>query len=147
MGGPAPRCCMARLPRRRSSSRAGVGSRFLGRCSNRSRSAAARACIWQTVIWKCGRRARTARRPLAGRQGSGARADAMNLDDLRREYTERGLRGEDLAADPFTQFGVWFDEVARANVREPNAMTLATATLDGRPSARMVLLKGLDARG
>jgi pyridoxamine 5'-phosphate oxidase len=71
----------------------------------------------------------------------------MNLDDLRREYTQRGLREEDLASDPFTQFGLWFDEVARADVREPNAMTLATATPEGRPSARMVLLKGVDTRG
>jgi pyridoxamine 5'-phosphate oxidase len=71
----------------------------------------------------------------------------MNLDDLRREYTQRGLREEDLAPDPFIQFGVWFDEVAQADIREPNAMTLATATPDGRPSARMVLLKGADARG
>jgi pyridoxamine 5'-phosphate oxidase len=72
---------------------------------------------------------------------------AMNLDDLRREYSERGLREEDLASDPFSQFGSWFDEVARAGLREPNAMTLATATPAGRPSARMVLLKGFDARG
>jgi pyridoxamine 5'-phosphate oxidase len=71
----------------------------------------------------------------------------MSLDDLRREYTQRGLREEDLAPDPFTQFGAWFDEVTQADIREPNAMTLATATPDGRPSARMVLLKGVDARG
>ncbi len=71
----------------------------------------------------------------------------MNLDDLRREYTQRGLREEDLAPDPFTQFDAWFDEVAQADIREPNAMTLATATPDGRPSARMVLLKGVNARG
>ncbi|HEY7022796.1 MAG TPA: pyridoxamine 5'-phosphate oxidase [Ktedonobacterales bacterium] len=71
----------------------------------------------------------------------------MNLDDLRHEYTQRGLREEDLAPDPFTQFGAWFGEVAQADVREPNAMTLATATPDGRPSARMVLLKGVDAHG
>jgi pyridoxamine 5'-phosphate oxidase len=71
----------------------------------------------------------------------------MNLDDQRREYTQRGLREEDLAPDPFTQFGAWFDEVAQADIREPNAMTLATATPDGRPSARMVLLKGVDTRG
>jgi pyridoxamine 5'-phosphate oxidase len=71
----------------------------------------------------------------------------MNLEDLRREYTQRGLREEDLAPDPFTQFGAWFDEVAQADIREPNAMTLATATPDGQPSARMVLLKGVDERG
>ena len=51
------------------------------------------------------------------------------------------------ATDPFAQFGVWFGEVAQADVREPNAMTLATATPDGRPSARMALLKGVDTRG
>jgi pyridoxamine 5'-phosphate oxidase len=71
----------------------------------------------------------------------------MNLEDLRREYTQRGLREEDLAPDPFTQFGAWFDEVTQADIREPNAMTLATATPDGQPSARMTLLKGVDARG
>jgi pyridoxamine 5'-phosphate oxidase len=71
----------------------------------------------------------------------------MNLDELRQEYRQRGLREDDLAADPFSQFGAWFDEVARAEVREPNAMTLATATPEGRPSARMVLLKGVDSRG
>ncbi len=71
----------------------------------------------------------------------------MNLDDLRQEYTQRGLREEDLAPDPFAQFRAWFDEVAQSNVREPNAMTLATATLEGRPSARMVLLKDVDTRG
>jgi pyridoxamine 5'-phosphate oxidase len=71
----------------------------------------------------------------------------MNLDDLRREYTQRGLREEDMGPDPISQFRLWFDEVAQGDVREPNAMTLATASADGRPSARMVLLKGVDARG
>jgi pyridoxamine 5'-phosphate oxidase len=71
----------------------------------------------------------------------------MSLDDLRREYTRRGLREADLASDPFSQFDAWFAEVTQADIREPNAMTLATATQDGQPSARMVLLKGVDARG
>jgi pyridoxamine 5'-phosphate oxidase len=49
--------------------------------------------------------------------------------------------------DPFVQFRRWFDDATTAGIIEPNAMTLATATADGRPSARVVLLKGLDERG
>jgi pyridoxamine 5'-phosphate oxidase len=66
------------------------------------------------------------------------------LADLRRDYSLAGLREEDLAADPFTQFQIWFEEAQGAKGREPNAMTVATASVDGRPSARTVLLKGLD---
>lgn len=58
-----------------------------------------------------------------------------------------GLHERDLASDPLAQFGAWFEEALRAGVALPNAMTLATATRDGRPSAREVLLKGFDARG
>jgi pyridoxamine 5'-phosphate oxidase len=71
----------------------------------------------------------------------------MSLADLRREYMFRGIDERDLAADPFRQFQVWFDEAVNAGLLEPNAMTLATATADGRPSARMVLLKGFDEAG
>ncbi len=71
----------------------------------------------------------------------------MSLADLRKDYTLSGLSETDLAADPFTQFRVWFDEERAAAGREPNAMTVATASPDGVPSARMVLLKGLDDRG
>ncbi len=53
----------------------------------------------------------------------------------------------DLAADPIVQFGRWFKEAEAAELIEPSAMTLATAAADGRPSARMVLLKGFDQRG
>ncbi|MBI0435374.1 pyridoxamine 5'-phosphate oxidase [Roseomonas sp. KE0001] len=53
----------------------------------------------------------------------------------------------DPAADPFAVFAAWLDEARAAEPNDPNAMTLATATPDGLPSARMVLLKGLDARG
>jgi pyridoxamine 5'-phosphate oxidase len=67
--------------------------------------------------------------------------------DLRKEYMRRGLSESALDPDPIRQFQRWFDEASGAGLIEPNAMTLATATRDGRPSARMVLLKGFDARG
>ena len=67
--------------------------------------------------------------------------------DLRKEYRRRGLSESELDPDPIRQFQRWFDEASGAGLIEPNAMTLATATRDGRPSARMVLLKGFDARG
>ena len=71
----------------------------------------------------------------------------MAFSDLRREYMQRGLEEAELAEDPFRQFQLWFDAAVAADVPEPNAMTLATATKDGRPSARMVLLKQMDDRG
>lgn len=64
----------------------------------------------------------------------------MNLADLRKEYDLHGLRESDVDADPFRQFSAWFEQ-ARAVVDEPNAMTLATCSRDGLPSARIVLLK------
>ena len=66
---------------------------------------------------------------------------------LRKEYTRAGLKEPDADPDPIGQFRRWFDEAFAAGLHEPNAMTLATATTDGRPSARVVLLKGLDERG
>jgi pyridoxamine 5'-phosphate oxidase len=71
----------------------------------------------------------------------------MSLSDLRREYMDAGLSERDLDLDPFRQFTRWFDEVLAVGLMEPNAVTLATATPDGRPSARIVLLKGVDDRG
>ena len=68
----------------------------------------------------------------------------MSLADLRKEYTRAGLTEHDLSPDPFTQFHKWFAEAGAAHLPEPNAMTVATATPDGRPSARVVLLKGFD---
>jgi pyridoxamine 5'-phosphate oxidase len=59
----------------------------------------------------------------------------------------QGLPELKAAADPIAQFRAWFDDAARAGILMPEAMTLATATREGRPSARMVLLKGFDARG
>jgi pyridoxamine 5'-phosphate oxidase len=66
---------------------------------------------------------------------------------LRREYANEPLNEGDVAADPFVQFRAWFDQAERAGVREPNAMSLATVSADGRPSVRIVLLKGVDERG
>jgi pyridoxamine 5'-phosphate oxidase len=71
----------------------------------------------------------------------------MSLADLRRNYMLRGLREADVNPDPFRQFGVWFEEARAAVTIEVNAMTLATVSADGRPSARMVLLKGFDQAG
>ena len=72
---------------------------------------------------------------------------AVTLADLRRDYALAGLLEKDLAKDPFRQFEKWFQEAEAAKIHEPNAMTLATATRDGRPAARTVLLKGVDGRG
>ena len=70
-----------------------------------------------------------------------------SLANLRREYAHASLAESDLDPDPIRQFERWFAEALAAEVLEPNAMTLATATRDGAPSARIVLLKGVDARG
>jgi pyridoxamine 5'-phosphate oxidase len=69
------------------------------------------------------------------------------IADLRKEYTLAGLSEADVDADPLQQFRRWFGQAAAAGLREPNAMTLATVGADGRPSARIVLLKELDAAG
>ncbi|HEX5760366.1 MAG TPA: pyridoxamine 5'-phosphate oxidase [Thermoanaerobaculia bacterium] len=71
----------------------------------------------------------------------------MNLADLRREFEGHGLEASDLAADPIEQFRIWFEQAVAGGVPDPTAMTLATAGAQGRPSARVVLLKGYDARG
>lgn len=67
--------------------------------------------------------------------------------DQRRDYSLSGLSEKDLARDPFRQFEKWFAEAEAAKVHEPTAMVLATANREGRPSLRVVLLKGLDGRG
>lgn len=71
----------------------------------------------------------------------------MNLTELRREYARASLDVADVAADPLLQFRRWFAEAQQAEIREPNAMTLATSGPEGQPSARIVLLKTLDERG
>ena len=71
----------------------------------------------------------------------------MNIADLRQEYMKASLDEHDVAPDPIVQFHKWFDEAAQAQTPLVNAMTLATAGPGGRPSARIVLLKGADERG
>jgi len=74
-------------------------------------------------------------------------APANDPAELRTEYKRETLDEAAVAPDPFAQFTRWFDETVAARVPEPNAMTLATVGPEGRPSARIVLLKGVDERG
>lgn len=67
--------------------------------------------------------------------------------DLRREYMQAGFDESHALADPLAELEKWLSQAHKAGVPEANAMTLATATREGTPSARVVLLKGLDARG
>jgi pyridoxamine 5'-phosphate oxidase len=72
------------------------------------------------------------------------------MDDiahLRKSYERDELDEQASAADPLQQFQAWFDQAIKAQLPEPNAMTLATVGADGRPSTRIVLVKGCDARG
>ena len=72
----------------------------------------------------------------------------MSISDLRQSYENAPrLSRADLADDPVDQFRAWFDQAVSAKIMEPNAMTLATVDADGRPDARVVLLKDADARG
>lgn len=71
----------------------------------------------------------------------------MDLNELRIEYTKDGLREEEAGFDPLVLFQRWMREAIAAGVPEANAMTLATVSADGRPSARIVLLKLCDERG
>ena len=74
-------------------------------------------------------------------------ASVVDLQKLRKEYTQAGLHESDADPDPVEQFRKWFVEALAADLHEPNAMTLATATREGKPSARVVLLKGYDEWG
>lgn len=71
----------------------------------------------------------------------------MSAESMRVEYSKASLVESEVAPDPIAQFRTWFEVASAAGVPEPNAMTLATATPDARPSARIVLLKGFDERG
>ena len=71
----------------------------------------------------------------------------MTIADLRREYAIASLDVSEVDPSPMVQFRRWFDDAVRGELPEPNAMTLATATRDGVPSARIVLLKEVDDRG
>src|ERR1035437_9335552 len=68
----------------------------------------------------------------------------MDVAHLRLDYARESLTERDVDPDPILQFEKWFEEALHAGLIEPNAMTLATSTRDGHPSARVVLLKGAD---
>lgn len=69
------------------------------------------------------------------------------IENLRQEYHSKDLTEKQVAKDPIAQFGQWFQDALDAGVLEPNAMTLATTSIDRKPSARIVLLKGYESRG
>lgn len=71
----------------------------------------------------------------------------MTIADIRTDYKQRTLSEKDVKAEPMAQFAHWWEEATRSEIEEVNAMTLATASADGLPAARIVLLKGFDERG
>ncbi len=71
----------------------------------------------------------------------------QSLNTIRLDYSQPALQESAVDPDPFRQFQLWFDAALAANLREPNAMTLATVGANGRPSARVLLLKDFDNRG
>jgi pyridoxamine 5'-phosphate oxidase len=73
--------------------------------------------------------------------------DQKDIENLRQDYSAASLSETDVDANPMRQFDKWFNEAINYKIHEPNAMTLATATHDGRPSARIVLLKGFSEDG
>ena len=70
-----------------------------------------------------------------------------NIANLRQDYTLQGLSETEIDSNPFAQFEEWFSQALNADILEPNAMMVATTTPEGKPSARMVLLKDFDERG
>ena len=74
-------------------------------------------------------------------------SDERDLAGLRREYAVGGLHESDLADEPIAMFRRWLHDATVAGLHEPNAMVVGSATPDGVPSTRLVLLKGLDRRG
>lgn len=69
------------------------------------------------------------------------------IADIRKEYLQQGLSEKDVEPDPFLQFRKWWNDALTANIEEVNAMTLATASIDAVPSARIVLLKDFNEKG
>ncbi len=70
-----------------------------------------------------------------------------SIADIRNDYKQRSLNESDMAANPMEQFTAWWDDAIKSDIYEVNAMTLATVNAAGRPSARIVLLKGYDENG
>lgn len=75
------------------------------------------------------------------------RTTVLSLADLRKNYTLGALSETDVDPNPIHQFAIWFDQAVKSRLPEPNVMTLATVGPDLRPSARIVLIKGVDERG
>lgn len=73
--------------------------------------------------------------------------EKQDVEALRREYSRRTLNERDIADEPVAQFAVWFRQALKADLPDANAMTLATASADGKPSARIVLLKQFNEKG
>jgi pyridoxamine 5'-phosphate oxidase len=71
----------------------------------------------------------------------------MNIHELREEYLKAELSRQDLQSDPFQQFELWFQQACDAEIQEPNAMVVATASPQGEPLVRTVLLKSFDREG
>ncbi len=71
----------------------------------------------------------------------------MKLEDVRREYLRGGLKREDLAENPITQFEAWLKQAIDAGLQDPTAMTVATVNAEGQPSQRIVLLKQVNDKG
>lgn len=71
----------------------------------------------------------------------------MTLSDLRKEYSLKSLTKKDVDPDPIKQFAVWFEEASASITGEPNAMVISTADSGGKPSSRVVLLKGFSSSG
>ncbi len=69
------------------------------------------------------------------------------ISNLRKDYTFKELQKKSVSKNPFEQFSKWFDDVVKTKIEQPNAMILATASKDGIPSARVVLLKGVEQDG
>ena len=80
-------------------------------------------------------------------QSQSQSGDHPDLGALRREYGDAGLDTPDLDPDPIAMFHRWMQDTIDAGIHEPNAVAVATVSADGRPSSRMVLLKGVDERG
>jgi pyridoxamine 5'-phosphate oxidase len=73
--------------------------------------------------------------------------DQKDIQNLREDYHASSLIESQVSPNPIKQFETWFNDAVKAEIHEPNAMTLATSTINGRPSARIVLLKGFDNNG
>ena len=71
----------------------------------------------------------------------------MNIADIRKEYKLQSLHEADVESNAIAQFSKWWDEAMKSDIDDVNAMALATASTDGKPSVRIVLLKGFDERG